>query len=125
MLPPMKQFEVVLAGFDASTGKTDDLVKWVVAPSLEAVKKFFRDTALHTEPRIMRDTNGEGVDFVLNENGVCPDRDCADSFENAYWYRNHYKCPCGCEWDDEWSCMCNDRCPDCNAEIEPYESEEI
>jgi uncharacterized protein with PIN domain len=36
---------------------------------------------------------------------------------------NHYR-HCGQEWSDEWSCACNDRCPVCNAEIEPYESEE-
>ncbi len=41
-------------------------------------------------------------------------------------YRNWYKCPvCKTEWLDEWSCMCNDRCPKCNAEIEPYESKLI
>ena len=28
------------------------------------------------------------------------------------------------EWQDEWSCMCNDRCPICNTEIEPYDSDE-
>ena len=40
-------------------------------------------------------------------------------------YRNHYRCPCGCEWQDEWDCMCNDRCPDCDAECEPVCSEEF
>lgn len=40
-------------------------------------------------------------------------------------YRNFYRCPCGCEWDDEWDCMCNDRCPDCDAECEPFDSEEV
>ena len=29
------------------------------------------------------------------------------------------------EWADEWSCMCNDKCPQCGAEIEPYDSEEL
>jgi hypothetical protein len=29
---------------------------------------------------------------------------------------------CRQEWEDEWSCMCNDRCPVCNREIEPYAS---
>ncbi len=39
---------------------------------------------------------------------------------------NHYKCPYdGTEWSDEWSCACNDKCPTCNKEIEPYESDEI
>lgn len=51
---------------------------------------------------------------------------------SAPLYRNHYRCsvvidgkPCGAEWSDEWDCMCNDRCPRCNAEIEPYESDDI
>lgn len=42
------------------------------------------------------------------------------------WFLNHYECSeCGEKWDDEWSCMCNDRCPKCNAEIMPISSEEL
>ncbi|WP_235048846.1 hypothetical protein [Methylomonas sp. MK1] len=38
-------------------------------------------------------------------------------------YQNQYRCPyCKTEWEDIWDCGCNDRCPDCNKEIEPYES---
>jgi len=38
-------------------------------------------------------------------------------------YLNQYRCPyCQTEWEDGWDCGCNDRCPDCNKEIEPYES---
>jgi hypothetical protein len=38
---------------------------------------------------------------------------------------NHYRCPNdGVEWSMTWSCMCNDRCPRCDAEIEPYQSED-
>lgn len=41
-------------------------------------------------------------------------------------YRNYYKCSeCGKEWQDEWSCTCNDRCPECDTEIEPCKSEDI
>jgi hypothetical protein len=41
-------------------------------------------------------------------------------------YLNYYHCPNdGKEWVDLWSCMCNDKCPLCDAEIEPYRSEEI
>lgn len=40
------------------------------------------------------------------------------------WFRNHYR-HCGTEWDDQWDCQCNDECPECKAEIEPFESEEI
>jgi len=46
--------------------------------------------------------------------------------EGSEWYRNYYRCPkCVTEWEGEWDCMCNDRCPRCGAEIEPYSSEEI
>lgn len=43
-------------------------------------------------------------------------------------YLNRYRCvnhAIPVEWDDEWDCMCNDRCPECNAEIEPFESEDL
>jgi hypothetical protein len=45
--------------------------------------------------------------------------------DTTAWFVNHYRCPCGCEWSDEWDCMCNDRCPDCDAEVEPFDSEEV
>jgi len=38
-------------------------------------------------------------------------------------YINHYRCPCGSEWTDSWTCACNDRCPVCNTEVEPHHSE--
>lgn len=41
-------------------------------------------------------------------------------------YLNRYKCPYdGATWVDLWDSECNDRCPTCNKEIEPYESEEV
>jgi rubrerythrin len=41
-------------------------------------------------------------------------------------YCNYYRCSeCGEEWEDEWDSMCNDRCPKCNAEIEPYMSTDL
>ena len=43
--------------------------------------------------------------------------------ENEAQYINFYHCPeDGEKWQDEWSCMCNDKCPVCNKEITPYES---
>ena len=27
-------------------------------------------------------------------------------------------------WSDAWTCACNDRCPECDAEIEPADYEE-
>lgn len=39
------------------------------------------------------------------------------------WFKNRYKCSeCGTAWTDEWSCMCDDRCPKCNVETEPTSS---
>jgi hypothetical protein len=32
---------------------------------------------------------------------------------------------CGTEWDDEWDCLCNDRCPTCNAETTPESAEAV
>lgn len=44
--------------------------------------------------------------------------------QNA-WYMNHYRCPCGTEWDDEWDGMCNDHCPSCDKEVEPHASDDL
>lgn len=43
------------------------------------------------------------------------------------WYRNYYRCArCDYEWPDEWSCMCEDDCPQCGARhMTPYESEDL
>ena len=41
-------------------------------------------------------------------------------------FLNYYFCEvCKFHWMDEWDCQCNDKCPKCNREIEPYESKEI
>jgi hypothetical protein len=41
------------------------------------------------------------------------------------WFLNFYKCECGAKWEDDWSCTCNDECPGCGAEVEPYKSEDV
>lgn len=34
---------------------------------------------------------------------------------------NHYLClKDQTRWDSAWSCMCNDRCPTCDAVVEPF-----
>jgi hypothetical protein len=54
------------------------------------------------------------------------DKDSDGEHAEEIRFLNHYKCPDDrTEWSDEWSCTCNDRCPTCNHEIEPYESDEI
>jgi hypothetical protein len=48
------------------------------------------------------------------------------SEEDQAWYRNQYECPrCGTEWEDQWSCGCDDECPDCGLDCSPVTSEEI
>jgi hypothetical protein len=32
---------------------------------------------------------------------------------------------CESHWADLWDCGCNDECPNCGAEIEPYASLEV
>lgn len=44
--------------------------------------------------------------------------------EEPHVVRNFYR-HCGVEWDDTWSCGCNDDCPVCGKEIEPYDSEDL
>ena len=46
--------------------------------------------------------------------------------EQSVTYLNCYLCEdCYMEWHDEWECMCNDKCPVCRSEIEPFASAEI
>ena len=43
------------------------------------------------------------------------------------WFRNYYECArCGHKWPDEWSCMCDDDCPKCDARhMSPYKSVDL
>ncbi|QDZ10919.1 hypothetical protein FPZ08_09250 [Devosia ginsengisoli] len=43
------------------------------------------------------------------------------------WYRNHYHCgDCGTDWEDEWSCCCDDECPECGSRHwSPLASEDL
>jgi hypothetical protein len=42
------------------------------------------------------------------------------------WYLNQYECErCGYYWEDEWSCTCDDRCPECNLTNSPQESVDL
>ena len=36
------------------------------------------------------------------------------------WFEKSHICSeCRTEWTDEWSCTCNDRCPNCHLESSP------
>jgi hypothetical protein len=42
------------------------------------------------------------------------------------WFNKYYRCTeCETEWQDQWSSLCNDRCPKCQTEIEPYDFAEV
>ena len=42
------------------------------------------------------------------------------------WFLKYYRhAECQTSWTDEWSCACNDECPKCGAEIEPYDWEDL
>jgi hypothetical protein len=46
--------------------------------------------------------------------------------KRTMFFINYYKCSkCGERWEDQWDCACNDRCPACRTETEPYESVDI
>src|ERR1700731_3205716 len=62
------------------------------------------------------------LDSTSDAEGNDSDEDQAEEIR----FMNHYQCPDdGTERTDRWSCACNDKCPTCNKEIEPYESDEI
>jgi hypothetical protein len=42
------------------------------------------------------------------------------------WYEKSHLCPrCATEWIDEWTCICNDRCPTCHLESSPVSSRDL
>ena len=68
----------------------------------------------------------EHIETIRTKHGHAWEVTRNDVQDKDAWFLNHYRCPdCKEEWEDEWDCMCNDRCPVCNAEIEPYSSEEL
>lgn len=40
-------------------------------------------------------------------------------------FTNHYRCDaCDVEWSDQWSCACDDECPECGADVSPHDYDE-
>ena len=39
-------------------------------------------------------------------------------------FSNHYT-HCGVVWSSMWDSMCNDRCPKCGVEVEPFKSDDL
>jgi hypothetical protein len=89
---------------------------------------------------VLEEVTEERMAQLLEEQGsdpsflIMPQDD--DDNEEEVQYLNHYRCshddpnrsgygkPVE-EWSSSWSCMCNDKCPVCNAETEPYKSEDL
>ena len=39
------------------------------------------------------------------------------------WFLNRYQCTrCDVEWEDEYSCMVDDECPQCGRDFSPYDA---
>lgn len=45
--------------------------------------------------------------------------------EPKLWFRKEHECSCGCQWTDEWDCLCDDECPNCGADVSPSDWEEV
>lgn len=42
------------------------------------------------------------------------------------WYENSYFCgDCNKSWFDEWSCGCDDQCPNCGIDYEPENMKDL
>lgn len=61
-----------------------------------------------------------GLPLEIGQIGLCDN--CQDQSTDTW--TNHYRCVCGEEWEDVWDCCCNDRCPLCGKEVEPYISDD-
>ena len=45
--------------------------------------------------------------------------------DETLWFRNQYACKCGHEWEDDYECACDDRCPNCRTTVSPHWSQEL
>ncbi|KAF0123962.1 MAG: hypothetical protein FD152_3184 [Xanthobacteraceae bacterium] len=42
------------------------------------------------------------------------------------WFLNRYHCDaCDTSWQDEWSCCCDDECPECGDDLSPEDSDDL
>lgn len=99
----MGKYEVILKGFDGGTDSTDHLIKWIEAYCEVAVKHYCAE---------------KGLEIEKLSNCLPNDYPCDDV---APWYLNFYRCDCGEEWQDEWSCTCDDKCPNCNTSVQAFD----
>ena len=124
----MKKYNHMYAlAFSVNTDRDkDDPVS--VVEILEAITVRIADV---TSNREWGEAIGQPIETILNQPGqvarIIPKhkvRNYEPVDGDEANYLNYYR-HCGVEWSDVWSCMCNDRCPECNCEIEPYESKDL
>lgn len=122
-------YELTLEGFDGGTEATDDRVIWVASGmSPETIQSWLQEHALHEIvcEVVELGLENKAADFVFPEQEavfLAHIRSLGLAPENETWL-NHYLCPCGEHWEDRWDSQCNDHCPSCHAEIEPYISDD-
>lgn len=80
--------------------------------------------------KVMSQDLGDRMPLPPASSAAASHAEAGDEDENEGKYLNHYRhadCPKqpGITWTDTWSCMCNDECPACGAEIEPEHSEDL
>lgn len=87
--------------------------------TLEAMAERFR---AHTVGRAV-DVTLEGLMELLERPNVqfMINTPQGNTYMSESGFINYYR-HCDTEWQDRWSCQCNDRCPVCGGEIEPYHS---
>lgn len=63
-------------------------------------------------------------DYVLEFQRMSAIEEALEALGIERVYINHYRCEyCGTEWEDQWSCACDDECPGCGRDISPYSFE--
>jgi len=75
------------------------------------------------ESKLLRDAKQLVADIQAMAQPLTTSRTEPD-LAGASEFENHYLCTCGEQWQDIWSSACNDRCPACDREIEPYASDD-
>lgn len=119
-------FEVTAIGFDGGTDATDDRVLWVRAPDRSVLNDTLADLPHQGGVLEVQGAAEDDIDYrlpadtdalraKLRDFAATPPEPEVDYYTNYYLH-------CGQHWRDKWSCMCNDHCPVCDKEIEPYKS---
>lgn len=97
-------------------------------PSSAIWRQFIQMTGLDghcvvRESKLLRDAKQLVADIQAMAQPLTTPKTESDRNDSSE-FENHYLCTCGEEWQDTWSSACNDRCPSCNREIEPYASDD-